>query len=54
MKLGETFITYVIGVIGLALVVRNGDKVSSIIRASFGGAGDFATALLNPAAMRVG
>jgi hypothetical protein len=54
MRVGEAAVTYIGGLIALALVVRYGDNVNGIIKSTFGGVSDFASTLLNPMAMRVG
>jgi len=51
---GEKAITYVGGLIALAVIVRNSENVNGIIKSTFGGVSDFATTLINPVAYRVG
>jgi hypothetical protein len=46
--MSEEIITYVGGLIALAVVVRYADNVNVIIKSTFGGVSDFATTLLNP------
>lgn len=53
MRIAEEAVTYVGGLIALAVILRYGDNVSGIIKSTFGGVSDFATTLLNPVAYRV-
>jgi predicted cobalt transporter CbtA len=48
MRVGEEVVTYVGGLIALAVVIRYGDNVSNLIKGSFGGVNTFASTLLNP------
>ena len=48
MRVSEDIVTYVGGLIALAVVVRYSDNVNMLISASFGGVSSFATTLLNP------
>lgn len=50
MRVGEEVVTYVGGLIALAVVLRYSDNVNAIIKGSFGGVASFATTLLNPGA----
>lgn len=53
MRVAEEAVTYIGGLIALALVVRYADNVNGIIKSTFGGVSDFATTLLNPVGYRV-
>ena len=48
MRIAEGAVTYIGGLIALALVVRYADNVNTLIRGSFSGVSSFATTLLNP------
>jgi hypothetical protein len=48
MRVSEEIVTYVGGLIALAVVVRYSANVNTLIKGSFGGVNTFATALLNP------
>lgn len=50
MRVGEEVVTYVGGLIALAVVLRYSDNVNNILKSSFGGVSSFATTLLNPGA----
>lgn len=51
MRVGEQLVTYIGGLIALALIVRNGPAVSSIIAKASGGFGQFAGVLLGSRTM---
>jgi hypothetical protein len=53
MRIAEGAVTYIGGLIALAVIVRNAENVNGIIKATFGGVSDFATTLLNPVGYRV-
>jgi hypothetical protein len=48
MRVSESIVTYVGGLIALAVVVRYSSNVNMLVQASFGGVSSFATTLLNP------
>jgi len=48
MRIGESAVTYIGGLIALAVVVRYADNVNTLIRGSFSGVSSFASTLLNP------
>jgi hypothetical protein len=53
MRVGEEVVTYVGGLIALAVVLRYSDNVNVILKQSFSGVSSFATTLLNPGAAPV-
>jgi hypothetical protein len=53
MKVGEEIVTYMGGLIGLAVILRYSDNVNVILKQSFSGVSSFATTLLNPGAAGV-
>ena len=50
MRVSEEVVTYVGGLIALAVILRYSQNVNTIIKGSFGGVSSFATTLLNPGA----
>lgn len=45
MRIGEDIVTYIFGLIGLALVVKNGPQVSQIIQTTSSSVGMFTNVL---------
>lgn len=54
MRVGEQAVTYITGLVALAVVVRYADNVNALIKGSFGGVSSFASTLLNPMGSMVG
>lgn len=53
MHIAEEGVTYIGGLIALALIVRYANNVNQIITSSFSGISSFSTTLLNPGSIPV-